>query len=77
MESSMNQSVTMHARVLQVNCCDLLVCDLHTDQEVVVHTPRACQFRVGDCVCIRFSGAMTMSIPPQISACEICCAPNS
>lgn len=74
MESSMTQ--TMHARVLEANCCRLLVCDLDTDQEVVVHTSRGCRFRVGDHVCIQFSGAMTMSIPPQISAIEIRCETN-
>ena len=60
--------VTMSARVLRANCCELLVCDLRSCQEVLVHTGSACCFRPGQCVCITYSGAMTMSIPPQISA---------
>ena len=59
---------TMHANVLRVERCQLLVCDCGTRQEVIVHTPAAQCFRLGDCVCIEFSGAMTMSIPPQITA---------
>lgn len=66
--SECRQSVTMNARVLRVCCCELLVCDLCTCQEVVVHTDNACCFRPGQCVCITYGGAMTMSIPPQISA---------
>lgn len=62
------QTVTMRARVLRVDCCQLLVCDLCGCQEVLVHTDNACCFRPGQCVCITYSGAMTMSIPPQISA---------
>ncbi|WP_298017405.1 hypothetical protein [uncultured Dysosmobacter sp.] len=72
MESTANQSVTMKACILRVCPCDLLVCDLCTSQEVLVHTPQACCFRVGQKVCIEYSGAMTMSIPPQISADSIC-----
>ena len=37
------------------------VCDCCTHQEVLVHTDRACCFSCGDCVCIRYSGAVTMS----------------
>ena len=65
------ESVTMKACVLQVNDCDLLVRDCSTKQEVVVHSDRACRFSVGDTVCIMYNGAMTMSIPPQISAMNI------
>lgn len=61
-------TTTMCATVRQVCPCSLLVCDCATDQEVLVHTPNACCFSCGECVCIHFSGAMTMSIPPQISA---------
>lgn len=67
------EPVIMKARILRVNCCDLLVCDLCGCQEVLVHTNNACCFRPGQCVCIEYSGAMTMSIPPQISA--ICIKP--
>ena len=76
MESNCDVMV-MNARVLEVNCCSLLVCDLCTCQQVLVHAQNACCFCPGDCVCIEFSGAMTTSIPPQISAHSIrrtsCC----
>ena len=67
MEST-SETVIMRACILRVCCCELLVCDLCTSQEVLVHTQQACCFRVGEHVCIEYSGAMTMSIPPQISA---------
>lgn len=67
----------MKACVLRVCGCGLLVCDLCTSQQVMVHTPEACRFRPGEKVCIAYSGAMTRSIPPQISASGIerldCC----
>lgn len=66
--------VTMIARVTCVACGHLLVCDCSTRQEVLVRTNRARCFSCGDCVCIRFNGAMTMSIPPQITA--ICIEPH-
>ena len=66
--SEYRKSATMNARILRVNNCQLLVCDLGTSQEVLVHTDKACCFRAGQCVCIEYSGAMTMSIPPQITA---------
>ena len=59
---------TMCAQVLQVCPCRLLVCDQDTCQQVLVHTPRACCYCPGECLCIQFDGAMTNSIPPQISA---------
>jgi len=58
----------MIARILRAERCQLLVCDCATNQEVVVHANNACCFSCGECVCIRYSGAMTMSLPPQISA---------
>ena len=76
MESAMMESVSMRARVLQVRDCDLLVCDCCNRQEVLVHTPDARRYQVGDQICIRYSGIMTMSLPPQISATDIsrgCC----
>ena len=66
METTMN--TTMCATVCRVCPCHLLVCDHSTHQEVLVHTDSACCFRCGECVCIHFSGAMTASIPPQITA---------
>lgn len=59
---------TMHGTVRQVNCDSLLVCDCETEQEVLVYTGCACCFRPCDHVCVCYSGAMTMSIPPQITA---------
>lgn len=69
--------MTMCARVIKVEEHHLVCCDLCKMQKVIVHTPRACCFCVGDEVRIRFCGAMTMSLPPQITACCItkigCC----
>ncbi len=59
---------TMRATVLSAQNCRMSVCDQSTSQEVVVHSPCACHFRAGDQVCITYSGAMTMSIPLQITA---------
>lgn len=59
---------TMRATVLSAQNCRMSVCDQSTSQEVVVHSPCACHFRAGDQVCIMYSGAMTMSIPLQITA---------
>lgn len=56
------------ACVCQVQDCALLVCDHCTSQEILVHTPRAHCYCPGECLCIEYSGAMTSSIPPQISA---------
>ena len=72
METAKKECVTLEARVLRVCRCELLVCDLCTAQEVLVHTPKACCFQVGDCVRIQYGGMMTLSIPPQISADGIC-----
>ena len=71
MEMIPQESVTMKACILRVCCCDLLVCDLCTSQQVLVHTPDACCFRAGERVCITYSGAMTNSLPPQISATKV------
>ena len=62
------EHVTMLARVLQVRRDHLLVRDRDTDQTVRVNTPQARNFRPGNRVRIEYNGAMTMSIPPQISA---------
>lgn len=62
----------MFAIVQEVRPDSLLVRDRRTRQDVLVHTPIARQFRPGDLVRILFSGAMTMSIPPQITAVRIC-----
>lgn len=61
----------MQASVLDVQWGRLLVLDLATRQRVIVNTPDARFFRPGDLVRIWYSGAMTMSIPPQITALNI------
>lgn len=61
----------MCAVVCEVGCDVLLVCDLENDQQVEVHTNQARCFREGEQICICYDGAMTRSIPPQISACRI------
>ena len=57
MEST-SSAVTMCATVLRVCPCELCVCDHENCQQVLV----------GQQVCIEFSGAMTRSCPPQITA---------
>ena len=59
---------TMTARVLEVRCASLLVCDCATGQQVQVNTADACCYRARECLCIHYDGAMTTSLPPQISA---------
>lgn len=68
MESTANETAVMQAHVLQVCPDELLVCDLCACQQVLVHTPDACCFRPGERICIEYSGAMTRSLPPQITA---------
>lgn len=68
--------MTMQATVLSVSRDRLLVFDLRSRQRVVVITPNARRFRRGDFVCILFSGIMTNSIPPQISATSIVSLPR-
>ena len=63
--------MTMRATVLSTQRGRLLVFDQAMLQRVIVHARNACHFCVGDHVCIRYSGAMTMSIPPQITAISI------
>jgi len=62
------ETTVFQAEVLEVRNCQLLVCDCRTGQTVLVHTQQACCFSRGDCVEIEYSGIMTMSLPPQISA---------
>lgn len=63
--------MTMLATVLSVQPNSLLVWDQTSRQRVRVHTPHAHRFRQGELVRIWFSGAMTFSIPPQITAIRI------
>ncbi len=67
--------MTMCAVILEISDKRLLVRDSTTDQEIVVNTRCNCNFRVGDRIIIFHNGAMTMSIPPQISAIQIRKAP--
>lgn len=55
------------ATVLEVNPDSLLVRD-NSGQEILVYTRNAQQFTPGDFVRIIYNGAMTLSLPPQISA---------
>ena len=59
---------TMCALVIEVREDALLVRDQSTCQEVQVNTSCAHCYSAGDRICIRYSGAMTNSLPPQISA---------
>lgn len=61
----------MNATVLRVDRQSLLVRDDATGEEVLVFTPNANRFSVGDRVRIIHSGQMTLSIPPQITAISI------
>lgn len=67
--------MTMCAVILEMRNRQLLVRDSKTDQEIIVNTRCNCDFRVGDRVLIFHRGAMTLSIPPQISAVRITKAP--
>ncbi|MDE6678672.1 MAG: hypothetical protein K2K02_06495 [Ruminococcus sp.] len=62
----------MCAKVLEVNNDNLLVHDNSTEQDVVVNTSCTCRFNVDDHVKIIYNGAMTNSLPPQISPQKIC-----
>ena len=62
---------TMIATVQEVQQGKLLVRDRSTGQDVLVHTPLSYCFHAGDIVRILYSGAMTRSIPPQITAIRI------
>ena len=63
--------MVMIATVLSVRRDNLLVFDFANRRQVQVNTNDAFRFRPGDLVRIRYNGAMTMSIPPQISATSI------
>ena len=61
----------MQAVVIEVQWGRLLVLDLDTRRNVIVNTPEARRFRSGELVNIWYSGVMTPSIPPQITALRI------
>ena len=64
--------MTICATVLAVLDGALLVRDCCTCQQVLVHTQGTRCFRPGDRARIRYSGASTRSLPPQVTATEIC-----
>ena len=68
LETCRNTDTVMTARVLYADFYQMLVCDCATNQEVIVHANNAHCFPRNECVCIRYNGAMTRSIPPQITA---------
>ncbi len=68
MENIPAPAAVMEACILEVMCDQLLVRDLSTDQEVLVNTSQSCCFCPCERVVIEYNGAMTLSIPPQISA---------
>ena len=61
----------MTATVLSIQRGSMLVFDFFNRQQVQVNTNNTFRFCPGDLVRIRYNGAMTMSIPPQISAISI------
>jgi len=63
--------MVMLAIVLSVGVGNLLVRDLSNNQEVRVNTRDARRFAPRDRIAILYNGAMTASIPPQISAISI------
>ncbi|RHR08847.1 hypothetical protein DWX58_07915 [Pseudoflavonifractor sp. AF19-9AC] len=63
-----NMTTSMCAVVLCVQSSSLMVCDCSTQQKVLVHTDQACCFSCDDRVRIVYSGMMSMSLPPQITA---------
>ena len=67
-------SIVLTACVLERRCRALLVCDCCTGQQILVCTDHASCFNPGDRVCIEYSGAMTRSLPPQITAWRVTCA---
>lgn len=65
--------VTMLATVVRAWGTQVLVRDNSNNQEVLVNTRcSTCNLSAGDQVRIVYNGAMTNSIPPQISAQSIC-----
>jgi hypothetical protein len=69
--------MTIRAEVVEVQSGGLLVHELHKGGvDILVHTPCADSFHPGDWVCIEYSGAMTRSIPPQVTATRIVKIPS-
>lgn len=69
----MNSMVTMTGTVIQAEGSQVLVQDNSTGQEVLVNTSYSTSnLSAGFLVRVEYDGAMTNSIPPQISADSIC-----
>lgn len=68
--------MVMIATILSAQRGNLLVFDFANRRQVRVNTNDAFRFGPGDLVRIRYNGAMTMSIPPQISAISIVRIPS-
>lgn len=62
---------TITGTVLLIGDSFLILQDAGDGQEIQVNTACPCRFCPGDRVCVCFSGAMTRSLPPQISAVSI------
>lgn len=68
----MQRMETMTGEILEINQGQILIRDEATEQEVAVNTSSCiCGLAVGDRVHILYSGVMTRSLPPQISAMRI------
>ena len=65
----------LKGRVLAVEEDSLLLCDVCTRQKVRVHVEHPEHFCAGDCLCVRYNGVKTNSLPPQITAASLrrCC----
>ena len=63
----MEYNIVMEAEVLTNEGDHLLVRDTQ-GMEVLVHTPKKTEVCPGDRVYLRYDGAMTRSLPPQITA---------
>lgn len=63
--------MVMIATVLRTDARGLLVMDMETGEEVFVNFGNASSFSPGDLVRITYTGTMTPSIPPQISATSV------
>lgn len=61
----------MNAVILEIYDKRLLVRDEHTNQEYIVNLRRNRKLNVGDKVVIHYGEAMTLSLPPHISAVRI------
>ncbi len=61
----------MNAVIVEIHDKRLLVRDEHTNQEYVVNLKRNRKFSIGDKLVIHYGEAMTLSLPPHISAVRI------